>query len=431
MDKRKFLLIFDGVVIYTAFLLGYYFRFYTGFFSDRGVPSILFYLNITLFAIAAYLMIMASLGTYREKLFPNFVRETASIIEGTFWTAVVLTAGTFFYRGFLYSRLAVGFSLLFAFMLMWLLHYIFVKIERAAKKKILIIGSGTQVGSLVKRLKMHSAGRIVPEMLPEFNEKAAEKKLFADAKRTLVIASPKDYSENLRLVSFADAKKLQLYLIPGIYQFLHSGEIDDIDGLPFLAAGRIPLEKFPGRVLKKMLSTTAGALLFLIFCAVLPLFCLIIKLDSKGPVFFRQERLGFNGRVFRIFKFRTMKIPFTHEAPFTCREDARVTRAGRFLRKYNLDELPQLFNVLNGEMAIVGPRPISTKDDFFIKYDYFRFRLRVKPGLTGWAQIHGLRGGHIEPEERLQYDLYYIENWSIWLDLAIMLLSPGALRNAF
>jgi exopolysaccharide biosynthesis polyprenyl glycosylphosphotransferase len=431
MDRRKLLLVFDAVIIYVSFLLGYYFRFYTGFFPERGIPSIIFYFNITLFAMAAYIMILASLGMYREKLFPNFVRELATIIEGSFWTGIVLTAGTFFYRGFLYSRLAVGFAMLFSFILLWLFHYAFVKRERTDKKNILVVGSGKQVDSLIKRLKLHSSGRIHPETVPAFDEQEVESRLEKGKRPPLIIASPKDYGENLKLVSFASRKKLQLYLIPGIYQFLHSGEIDDIDGLPFLATGRIPLERFPGVVLEKTLSTIAGWIFFFLFCLALPLFFLIIKIDSRGPLFFRQERIGLKGKVFRIFKFRTMRFPFTGEAPFTSPSDKRVTEAGRFLRRYNLDEMPQIFNVINGEMSIVGPRPISTQDKFFFEYDYFQFRLRVKPGLTGWAQVHGLRGGHIEPEERLQYDLYYIENWSIWLDLAIILLSPGALRNAF
>ncbi|MDD3725970.1 MAG: sugar transferase [Candidatus Ratteibacteria bacterium] len=184
-------------------------------------------------------------------------------------------------------------------------------------------------------------------------------------------------------------------------------------------------------LLKRWLDIVAGGILFIIFCIFLPLISLVIIADSRGAVFFRQERLGYKGRVFRIYKFRTMRNISDRDIPFTSPDDERITRVGRFLRRYNIDEIPQIFNVLNGDMSLVGPRPISTEDRFFINHDYFQLRLRVLPGLTGWAQVHGLRGGHIEPEERFQYDLYYIENWSIWLDIAIILLSPGALRNAF
>ncbi|MBN1445130.1 MAG: exopolysaccharide biosynthesis polyprenyl glycosylphosphotransferase [Candidatus Omnitrophica bacterium] len=430
MERRKFLILFDGAAIYISFLLGYYFRFYTGLFADRGVPSVHFYINITLFAVTAYLLILASLGIYRSRLFPNFVKELAGIIQGTFWTIVILTAGTFFYRGFLYSRLAVGFAMVFSFVFLWICHYAFAKTERAGKKNVLIVGAGPQINSFVKRLMMRSSGSIYPDVLPHFDEDLMKKRI-SNKKKPAIIAAPGDYGENMRLAKFADEHKLQLYLIPEIYQFLYSGEADDIDGLPFIVTGRIPVEKFPGWLLKKLSDIIVGGLLFLLFCTALPLFCITVAAGSKGPVFFRQKRVGYGGKAFRIFKFRTMKQSCAGEMPYTLPGDKRLTRTGRFLRKYNLDELPQIFNIVNGEMSLAGPRPISVSDRFFMEHDFFSMRLRVKPGLTGWAQVHGLRGGHIEPEERFQYDLYYIENWSIWLDLAIILLSPGALRNAF
>jgi len=410
--------------------MGYYFRFYTGFFPEKGVPSIYFYFNITLFAVMAYLLILTSLGIYRKRLFSNLVKELAALIQGTFWTAVILTAGTFFYRGFSYSRLAVGFAVIFSFMLLWLCHSVFAKTERMEKKNVLIIGSGTRIDSFVKRLKMHSAGKICPDIFPQFDEQLLKNKM-ETKKHLIMIAGPRDYEENLKLVKFADEHKLQLYLIPEIYQFLYSGEVDDIDGLPFLVTGRTPVEKFPGWFLKKFSDIVIGWIIFLLFCITLPLFCFIISADSRGPVFFRQNRVGYRGKVFRIFKFRTMKTSSLQKTPYTRPDDERITRTGRILRKYNIDELPQIFNIVNGEMSLVGPRPISIEDRFFFEHDFFPLRLSVRPGLTGWAQIHGLRGGHIEPEERFQYDLYYIENWTIWLDLAIILLSPGALRNAF
>ncbi len=430
MNSRRLLIIFDGVTIYVGFLLGYYFRFYTGLFPDKGIPSISFYLNFTLFAVSAYLIILTSLGMYKKRLFPNLVRELSVIIQATFWTTVALTAGTFFYRGFLYSRLAVGFAIIFSFVLLWLLHYTLIKTARADRKNILVIGSGKQVDSLLKRLKIHSTDKMHPYVLKEFDEDVLNEKL-RQKNPPLIVGSMKNYEENLKLVRFVNEKKMQLYLIPGVYQFLHSGEIDDIDGLPFMVSGKILVEKFPGWILKKFSDIIIGGLVFLLFCILLPIFCIVIIVDSRGPVFFKQARIGYNGKVFKIFKFRTMRFPFTQYYPFTSPDDKRLTKTGRFLRRYNLDELPQIFNIMSGDMSLVGPRPISIKDRFFFEHDYFRFRLRVKPGLTGWAQVHGLRGGHIEPEERFQYDLYYIENWSIWLDISIILLSPGALRNAF
>jgi putative colanic acid biosynthesis UDP-glucose lipid carrier transferase len=159
---------------------------------------------------------------------------------------------------------------------------------------------------------------------------------------------------------------------------------------------------------------------------VLILIAIAIKIDSPGPVFFRQRRYGQNNRIFRIFKFRTMTV--TEDGPVVVqatREDARVTRIGRFLRGSSLDEIPQLINVLLGDMSIVGPRPhaLAHDEDFDSRLDLFSRRRRVRPGITGWAQVNGFRGETRTLESiegRMQHDLYYIDNWSIWLDLEIV-----------
>jgi len=151
-----------------------------------------------------------------------------------------------------------------------------------------------------------------------------------------------------------------------------------------------------------------------------------IKLDSPGPVFFRQRRYGQNNRIFRIYKFRTMAVAEDgQQVKQAERNDPRVTRVGRFLRRTSIDELPQLINVLTGDMSIVGPRPHALAHDqlFEEQLDLFSRRRRVRPGLTGWAQVHGFRGETKTTEDvrsRMQHDLYYIDNWSIWLDIEII-----------
>jgi len=171
----------------------------------------------------------------------------------------------------------------------------------------------------------------------------------------------------------------------------------------------------------------AVAILGLVLLApLLGMVALAIKLDSRGPVFFRQRRYGQNNRVFRIFKFRTMAVEEDGaEVNQATRHDPRVTRIGRILRATSIDELPQLFNVLTGEMSIVGPRPHALAHDqlFEQQLDLFSRRRRVRPGLTGWAQVNGFRGETKTTEDikqRMQHDLHYIDNWSIWLDIEIM-----------
>lgn len=187
----------------------------------------------------------------------------------------------------------------------------------------------------------------------------------------------------------------------------------------------VPISESNG-LIKAALDYVVALIGLWLLAPVMLLAALAIKLDSPGPVFFRQRRYGRNNRVFRIMKFRTMTVAEDGaEVKQAERNDARVTRVGRFLRRTSIDELPQLLNVLTGDMSIVGPRPHALAHDhlFEQKLDLFSRRRRVRPGLTGWAQVHGYRGETKQTEDiraRMQHDLYYIDNWSIWLDMEII-----------
>jgi exopolysaccharide biosynthesis polyprenyl glycosylphosphotransferase len=196
-----------------------------------------------------------------------------------------------------------------------------------------------------------------------------------------------------------------------------------------------PLQALAKRVFDVLVSGAALSFLAPLFLAV----AVLIKLSSPGPVFFRQHRRGFNHEEFRIWKFRTMTTLDDGEEIVQARPaDSRVTWIGRYLRRYSIDELPQLINVLKGEMSLVGPRPHAVAHDRLFEKRIVSYprRLNVRPGITGWAQVHGLRGATETDDlmtRRVEHDLYYIDNWSIVLDLYIMaltVLSPKAYRNA-
>ncbi|MBX2805692.1 MAG: undecaprenyl-phosphate glucose phosphotransferase [Hyphomicrobiales bacterium] len=181
-----------------------------------------------------------------------------------------------------------------------------------------------------------------------------------------------------------------------------------------------------GHIAKRCLDYVLAGAGLIALAPLLAIIAIAIKIDSPGPVFFRQRRYGQNNRIFRIFKFRTMTV--AEDGPVVVqatRNDNRVTRIGRFLRSSSLDEIPQLINVLLGDMSIVGPRPhaIAHDEDFDARLDLFSRRRRVRPGITGWAQVNGYRGETNTLkciQDRMQHDLYYIDNWSIWLDLEIV-----------
>lgn len=191
---------------------------------------------------------------------------------------------------------------------------------------------------------------------------------------------------------------------------------------------------------KRALDIVVAATALILLSPLLLLVALAIRLDSRGPILFRQRRHGFNQSPFRILKFRTMTTmddgPIIVQAT---RDDARVTRVGRFLRRWNIDELPQLLNVLRGDMSIVGPRPhaVVHNDEYERRIALYARRHNVKPGITGWAQVNGLRGNTDSDEkmqDRVAHDLFYIDNWSLWFDLSIItltLISPRSYRNAY
>lgn len=192
------------------------------------------------------------------------------------------------------------------------------------------------------------------------------------------------------------------------------------------------------RLEKRILDVVVALVGLILLSPLLLLTALAIKLDSAGPVFFRQRRYGRSSRVFRIFKFRTMTVAEDGEQVTQAkREDTRVTRVGRILRASSIDEIPQLFNVLLGQMSIVGPRPhaLAHEEQFEENFDLFSRRRRVLPGITGWAQVNGYRGETKAPEDvegRMNYDLYYIDNWSIWFDIEIMVRTGVAMtRGAY
>jgi len=193
-------------------------------------------------------------------------------------------------------------------------------------------------------------------------------------------------------------------------------------------------------VLKRGEDVLLSALALLLLAPLMALIALAVKLDSPGPVLFRQKRYGYNQRLIEVFKFRSMHhhLRDEHAAQQTGRDDPRVTRIGRFIRKTSLDELPQLFNVLAGSMSLVGPRPHATATKaanvlFEDAVQEYVARHRVKPGITGLAQVNGYRGetDTIEKiQRRVEYDLEYIENWSLWLDLSILLRTLPAVLSA-
>jgi exopolysaccharide biosynthesis polyprenyl glycosylphosphotransferase len=215
--------------------------------------------------------------------------------------------------------------------------------------------------------------------------------------------------------------------------------ISRLGSMASLQLTRLPLSRLE-RITKRIFDLLVASVGLLLVTPILLIAAVLIKLEGPGPVFFLQQRHGFNQKPFRILKLRTMRTQDDGAViPQARRDDPRVTRVGAFLRRWNIDELPQLFNVIMGDMSLVGPRPhaLSHDREFEQRIAFYARRHNVKHGITGWAQIHGLRGATDTDDKlrrRIELDLYYIDNWSLTLDLQIMLrtvLSPTSYRNAY
>ncbi len=426
---------------------------------------------ITIPSIAALTVVMfQSLGTYKMSALRFFAKESLRVATG--WTLVLLIA----LAAFFFLKLEDVFSRVW--LSGWfLLGLVTLLAERAGlslfidhltktgrlERRTVIVGGGPAADQLLEQLahQPHSDLRICgvfddrtdersPDMVAGFPKLGTVNDLLEFARRV-----------RLDLVIFtlpisAEARLLQmlrkLWVLPvDIRLAAHMNKLrfqpraySYIGSVPLLDVFDKPIADWD-IVLKYLFDKIAGTLCLIITAPIMILVALAIKLDSKGPVLFKQKRYGFNNELIEVFKFRSMycdQLDYSAKKLVT-RDDPRVTRVGRFIRKASLDELPQFFNVVfKGNLSIVGPRPhvmhAKAAEHLYDEVvDGYFARHRVKPGITGWAQIHGWRGSTDTPEQiqkRVECDLYYIENWSILLDIYILFVTPFALlktENAY
>jgi Undecaprenyl-phosphate glucose phosphotransferase len=348
---------------------------------------------------------------------------------------------------------------------LFLLRYLVVQLVLHASRsgllsaqRAFLVGTGQQIGAFVQRYETWKIGvnvvgcRFLTPLPADVSAETRGQTLDRDLAEAVESARYLEPDAIYLLLPWSDtplitrcaemflALPVEIHLGPE--QILHrfgTTQLSKRGPMSSLQLTRLPLSWF--EVLQKRLFDllSAGLALALLTPFLLVVMALI-KLDSAGPVFFLQRRYGFNQREFRIVKFRTMTtLDDGAEIRQAVRDDPRITRIGRWLRRWNIDEIPQLFNVLAGDMSLVGPRPhaLTHNHDYEHKISLYARRHNVKPGITGWAQIHGFRGETNTDDkmrQRVEHDLYYIDNWSIWLDLRILIqtvLSPTAYRNAY
>jgi Undecaprenyl-phosphate glucose phosphotransferase len=243
----------------------------------------------------------------------------------------------------------------------------------------------------------------------------------------IYVAFPiEEHIKMLGVVEVASRECINVHVVPDLLQFIAlRARLEDLDGLPLISINDVPLRGL-NNVLKRLVDLVLSATVVLLGAIPTLIIAWIVKLSSPGPAFYRQVRMGLDGKAFTVYKFRSMPVDAEDASgPVWAREDdPRATTIGRWLRRHDIDELPQFWNVLKGDMSIVGPRP---ERPFFVeqfkhRIPQYMLRHKVKAGITGWAQVNGWRG-NTSLEKRIEFDLYYIGNWSLSLDFKIMWLT--------
>ena len=251
---------------------------------------------------------------------------------------------------------------------------------------------------------------------------------------TLFIVSPTVPNDTiLQILHACEGMPVQINLLPELSEFIRDGRetITFFDGIPVLQLRETPMQGVRG-IVKRLIDIVFSGFALLVLSPLMLAIAMAIRLTSPGKAIFRQERVGRAGKPFRIYKFRSMRADAEEDVGhvWAKSDDSRQTSLGKFLRRWSLDELPQFFNVLKGDMSLVGPRPEMSGliDTFSESIPHYLARQRVKSGMTGWAQVNGLRG-NTSLEDRVNYDRYYIENWSLALDIKIILKTLWAIKK--
>ncbi|MFA6281671.1 MAG: sugar transferase [Candidatus Omnitrophota bacterium] len=449
------LILNDFLVVFAAFLFSYIFRFYCGFLSiPFGIPSAKNYILPFLFVEILLISIINRRGLYKPQPEKKFIDQSFPLVKSVCITMLFMFAGTFFYRGASYSRLLI-FLIWFSLVVFLLLsrYFLYIYYQRnilpKVKKEIVVVGKSESIEALKKhdnyfkhcgRISGFISTRKHGQASTGLNElgyiddfESILDKIKPDEVILADLELPRQRITNMILA--AEKRMINFKIVAELLDaMVQQFELETIGGLNLIKIKESPLNFIYNRFLKRSIDIVTSAVGLIFLSPVFLVVSFLVKRDSDGPVFFSQERISEGGKIFRVYKFRTMCQDAEKESGpvFVKKDDERCTKLGKFLRKSNIDELPQLFNVLKGEMSLVGPRP---ERPYFVeqfKSDIPRYMSRhhIKSGITGWAQVHGLRQ-NTPIEARVRYDLYYAENWSIWLDLKIVFLSFFALKNAY
>ena len=434
-------IILDCLFVAFSFFVSWTVRFGTGLFKD--IPHLPFerYIALLYVALPAFVICQYALKMYSSVRRKSVVKEWYNCFKSAFITGLIIVGGIFILK---LSDFARSFVVIFAFS-----SALCVAIQRGFLRLILkmfrekgfnvryvvVIGDTDYADKYIKAISKHKEmGYKIFEVLKKADFVLLQDLLTKNIIDEVVIAiDVKEYESLGKILAICEKCGVKSSIIPSYTNYVPSKpQIDEIDGIPLINTRYIPLDNMLYSFVKNAFDFFTALVLCVLLSPVMLVIAIAVKLSSKGEILFKQERVGFGGEKFTIYKFRSMKVGTSTDG-WTVKDDPRRTKVGEFLRKTNLDELPQLFNVLKGQMSLIGPRPeqVGYVEQFREEIPKYMIKHRVKPGITGWAQVNGLRGD-TSIEERIKKDIYYIENWSIGFDIKILFMTVfGKNKNAY
>jgi exopolysaccharide biosynthesis polyprenyl glycosylphosphotransferase len=453
----------DGLTVFGSFMLATWIRFDSGWLppSARGTPLSLYshYAPVAAVAVVLYVLTFMALGLFSRPQTGRFENRIPRLVRGaglgTIFAAVI---GFALQNEYDVGRAVIVIAFAVMVALLTLERWALFRIERhaakhsAEKNRVLVLGTDTVAGHVMRTLHREHMlrSRVVGFLRTDSHEPdpgVPADRILGDmgdlgriveserVDQVILTGAGLGRERIVELILFCEKHLIAFNMVPDLFHVMTSSmDVQTLDDIPLLGISRWPLDVFWNRVLKRI-EDVAGSLVGLVIAApVMAVATVCIKATSPGPIFFRQERCGQNGRPFILHKLRTMRTDAEAQTGpvFATEDDPRTTRVGAFLRRWNIDELPQLWNVFRGDMSLVGPRPERPHfvEQFKEDVDRYMWRHVSKPGMTGWAQVNGLRG-NTSIEERVKYDLYYLENWSLAFDFKILLRTLAAKENAY
>ena len=453
----------DVLAVAIAFFAAWSIRFQSellGWLADKGTPEFQTYLRLLPVALVVWPAVFYYQGLYQPRRNKSRVEDAVAVAFAVLIATLLMTFFTSWYRpapGFTFSRGFLGSLSVISYVLIAFGRLSLREILRSLRRRghnllrILVVGAGRLGREVTQKILDHR--ELGLEVIGFLDDKQSGSTVLGrpvfgaiqDLPRVIdehpvdqvMIALPLEaHRKTMRVLEQVGKECVEVRLVPDVLQYTAlTAVVEDLDGTPIINLSTTPLEGWNG-LFKRTMDVVLSSILLLPFLAMLPFIAVAIWWEDRGPIFYRQERMGLDGKPFDMLKFRSMRrnAEASTGPIWAVRDDPRRTRVGRFLRQTSLDELPQLWNVFKGEMSLVGPRPERPAfvQEFKHKVPQYMQRHRVKAGITGWAQVHGWRG-NTSIRKRIQYDIYYIENWSIRLDLKIlwMTLRHGLRLNAY